>query len=128
MDMRKYGAGPVRPDDVRDGSRQEKIADVSIDEKYNCAVLHFESGDRLMLNATNARAMNKAFGWHSNDWLDQVIELSLGHYTDNRGPQPEQKETVVVRAISARQPSADNGGTKAALPSRRDDLDDEIPF
>ena len=57
--------------------------------------------------------------------MGQVIELSLGHYTDNRG---EEKETVVLKPVSVLQPSADNGGTKAALPSVRDDPEDEIPF
>src|SRR5262249_24163829 len=126
MDMRKYGAGPVRPEDVRDGPRREKIADVSISEKYDCPVLHFESGDQFMLFG-NARTMCRAYTTDSNKWLDQEVELSLGHYTDNKG---EEKETVVLTPISVLQPSADNGGTKAqaALPSRRDELDDEIPF
>ena len=66
----------------------------------------------------------------SDNWLGQEIELSLGHYTDFR--DGNEKETIVVRPISVRQPSPDNGGTKAqavpALPLRRDDLDDEIPF
>jgi hypothetical protein len=35
MDMRKYGSGPVHPEDVRDGPRQEKIVDVSINEKFD---------------------------------------------------------------------------------------------
>src|SRR5262245_52851775 len=124
MDMRRYGAGPVRPDDVRDGPRQEKIVDVSIDEKYDCGVLHFESCDRLMLFNTNARAMNKAYGFDSNDWLGQTIELALGHYTDKDGAE---KECVVLRPISVRQ-GADNGKGAIALPSRADDLDDGIPF
>jgi hypothetical protein len=130
MDMRKYGAGPVRPEDVRDGPRQEKIVDVSINEKFDCPVLHFEAGDHFSLFGTNARTMNRAYTSESNNWLGQVVELGLGHYTDYRGEKPEEKETVVVRPISVRQPSPDNGGMKGAvaLPSRADDLDDEIPF
>ena len=126
MDMRKYGSGPVRPDDVRDGPRQEKVADVSINERYDCPVLHFESGDSLMLSPPNSRTMCRAYTTDSNKWLDQEVELTLGRYTDNRGEKPEEKETVVLRPISG---SADNGGTKAAPRlSARDDLDDEIPF
>jgi hypothetical protein len=125
MDMRKYGAGPVRPEDVRDGPLQEKIVDVSISEKFECPALHFETGNQFLLFNANARVMNRAYTTESNNWLGQVIELSLGHYTDNRG---EEKETVVLKPVSVLQPSADNGGTKAALPSRRDELDDEIPF
>ena len=125
MDMRKYGAGPVRPEDVRDGPLQEKIVDVSISEKFECPALHFETGNQFLLFNANARVMNRAYTTESNNWLGQVIELSLGHYTDNRG---EEKETVVLKPVSVLQPSADNGGTKTALPSRRDELDDEIPF
>ena len=131
MDMRRYGAGPVKPDDVRDGPRQEKIVVVSINEKFDCPTLHFESGDQFLLFNTNARAMNKAYTSESNNWLGQTIELSLGFYTDYRGEKPEDKETVVVRPISVRQPSPDNGGKKGAIalpPSRADDLDDEISF
>jgi hypothetical protein len=125
MDMRKYGSGPVRPEDVRDGPRQEKVEDVSISDRFECPVLHFESGDQFLLFQTNARAMNRAYSTDSNNWLNQVIELSLGHYTDNKG---EEKETVILKPISVLQPSADNGGTKAALPSVRDDLNDDVPF
>ena len=46
MDMRKYSSGPIKPDDVRDGPRQEKIVNVYEHEKYGCPVLEFESGDR----------------------------------------------------------------------------------
>jgi hypothetical protein len=127
MNMSKYGAGPVRPEDVRDGPRQEKVVDVSINEKFDTPVLHFESGDQFLL-FQNARAMNRAYTTESNNWLKQTVELSLGHYTDSKG---EEKETVVLRPISVLQPSADNGGTKAQVVprlSRRDELDDEISF
>jgi len=126
MDMRKYGCGPVKPEDVRDGPRQEKVADVSVNEKFDVPTLHFESGDSFMLFQTNARAMNKAYGYDSNKWLDQVVELSLGHYPDSK--TGEEKETVILKPVSVLQPSADNGGTKAALPSVRDDLNDDVPF
>src|SRR5262245_44904614 len=105
MDMRKYGSAFIKPDDVRDGPRQERIVNVYVSEKYNCPVLDFESGDQLSLNVTNTRAMNKAYTTESDNWLDQVVELSLGHYTDRRGDAPEEKETVVLRPISVRQPS-----------------------
>ena len=128
MDMRKYGAGFVKPEDVRDGPRQEKIVNVYISEKFKCPVLDFESGDQLSLNMTNTRAMNRAYTTESDNWLEQVVELSLGHYTDNR--DGKEKETVVVRPISVRQPSPDNGGGKAITPRLppRDDLKDDVPF
>jgi hypothetical protein len=131
MDMRKYGSGFVKPEDVRDGPRQEKIVNVYISEKFKCPVLDFESGDQLSLNMTNTRAMNRAYTTESDNWLEQEVELSLGHYTDYSGEKPEEKETVVLRPISVRQPSPDNGETKAQAAPRlppRDTLDDEIPF
>ena len=126
MDMRKYTSGPVWPDDVRDGPVQEKIADVSISDKYDAPVLHFENGDTLLLSPPNSRTMGRAYTTKSDMWLNQVVELSLGHYTDNKTGL--EKETVVLKPISVLQSSADNGGTKAVLPSVRKDLDDEIPF
>ena len=126
MDMRKYTSGPVWPDDVRDGPVQEKIADVSISDKYDAPVLHFENGDTLLLSPPNSRTMGRGYTTKSNMWLGQVVELSLGHYTENKTGM--EKETVVLKPISVLQPSADNGGTKAALPSLRDDLSDDMPF
>jgi len=127
MDMGKYGAAPVRPEDVRDGPRQEKILDVSINEKYDVPVLHFAGGDTFMLNNTNTRAMNRAYGTESDGWLGQVVELAIGSYTDYRGEKPEERETVTLRAVTTRQPSADNGGAKGAV-ALRDELNEEIPF
>ena len=132
MDTRKYGAGFVKPEDVRDGPRQEKIVNVYISEKFKCPVLDFESGDQFSLNVTNTRVMNRAYTTESDKWLQQVVELLLGHYTDYSGKTPEERETVVLRPISVRQPSPDNGGAKAQevaprLPAR-DEFDDEIPL
>src|SRR5262245_2013212 len=125
MDMKKYGRGFVSVEDVHGGPRQEKIADVFIHAKFSCPVLDFESGDQFTLNVTNTRAMNHAYGTESNNWIGQVVELSLGHDVDHK--DGKEKETVALHPISVRQPSTDNGGTKA-LQSRRDDLNDEIPF
>jgi hypothetical protein len=127
MDMRKYGSGFIKPDDVRDGPRQERIIHIYESEKYSCPVLEFESGDQLSLNAGNNRILCKAWGFESDDWLDQELELSLGHYKDWRSDPPEEKETVIVRPISVRKPSAGNGG-ETAVARRAAVLDDEIPF
>ena len=130
MDMRKYGSAFIKPDDVRDGPRQERIVNVYVSEKYNCPVLEFESGDQLSLNVTNTRVMNKAYTNESDNWLDQVVELSLGHYTDRRGDAPEEKETVVLRPISVLQPSLKSGGSKAAQTALRPPVreNDDIPY
>jgi hypothetical protein len=131
MDMRKYGSAFIRPEDVRDGPRQERIVNVYLSEKYSCPVLEFESGDQLLLNVTNTRVMNRAYTTESDNWLDQVVELSLGHYTDRRGDAPKEKETVVVRPISVRQPSPENGVSRTsqtALKPPVRELDDDPPF
>jgi hypothetical protein len=128
MDTRKFGAGFIRPDDVRDGPRSEKILYVFEHDKFGCLVLEFESGDQFSLNQTNVRALYKAYGWESDDWIGHVVELSLGHYKDWKSDPPgEEKETVTLRTISVQPPSADNGGGKAPK-SLADDLNDEIPF
>jgi hypothetical protein len=126
MDTRKYGSIFIKPDDVRDGPRQERIIAVLENTKYDCLQLELESGDQFSLNMGNTRALQKAYGFESNNWLDAVIELSLGHYKD-WGTDTE-KETVVLRPVSPRKSSPDNGGTKAPRPSARDELNDEIPF
>jgi hypothetical protein len=128
MDMRKYTTGFLKPDDVRDGPRQETIVNVYESEKYSCPVLDFESGDQFLLNVTNNKILCKAWGFKSDHWRGLVLELALGHYKDWRSDPPEEKETVTVRAVSERQPSSDNGGAPILRPSRRNDFNDEIPF
>jgi hypothetical protein len=124
MDTRKFGTTFIKPDDVRDGPIQDRIINVFVSERYNCAVLELENGYQFSVNQTNNRILAKAYGWESDHWLDQVIEFALGSYKD-WNDNNQEKETVVVRPISVRQPSADNGGAKAA--SKRD-FDDAIPF
>jgi hypothetical protein len=124
MDMKKFGTAFIKPDSVRDGPLRDRILHVYESEKFGSPVLELESGDQFSLNQTNTRILAKAYGWESDAWLGQIIELALGSYKDWKDDQ--QKDTVVVRPISVRQPSADNGGAKAA--PKRDDLDDAIPF
>ena len=100
MDMRKYSAGVIKPEDLHDGPRQEKIVNVFEHEKHGCAVLQFESGDQLYCWNNYARILSKAWGYDSENWLDQELELSLGHYTDKK--TDTEKETVDI-ARSRRQ-------------------------
>ena len=133
MDMRKYASGFVRPDDVRDGPLLETIINVYISEKFECPVLTFESGNEFTLfnYSDNARAMKKAYGWESEDWLGHVVELSLGTYIDKK--DNTEKETVVLTPKSSRDGTS-NGGpqrtdpAKLPAPPRKNDMDDEIPF
>lgn len=129
MDMRKYATGVViKPEDLHDGKRREKIVAVSENEKYGCAVLEFESGNSLY--CWNTRILNKAWGYDSIFWIDQELELELDHYTDKK--TDTQKETVKIVPISPAKPGAfDEVPGKAIAPtgaSLRQILDDDIPF
>src|SRR5262245_61479865 len=61
MDMRKYSASVIRPEDLHDGPRVEKIINIFEHDKHNCAVLEFESGDQLYLWRNLARVLHKAW-------------------------------------------------------------------
>ena len=134
MDMRKY-AGFIRPDDVRGGPLRETIARVGESEKFECPALVFESGSELTLfnYSTNLRAMLKAYGYESNDWIGHMVELSLGTYTDKDGVE---KETVDLKPVSSRDGSGEGpqrvDPAKILLPppkgSAADDMDNEVPF
>jgi len=131
MDMRKYSGGIIKPEDLHEGPRLEKIVEVSENEKHGCAVLLFESGDQLYCWNNYTRVLNKAWGYDSDNWIDQELELSLGHYTDKK--TDTEKETVVIRAVSPAKPGAfDSAPSKAITSGKaappRNDMDDDIPF
>jgi hypothetical protein len=134
VDMRKYASGVVMPDDLRDGSRQERIINVYISEKHDVPVLEFESGDQLFAWPGIARPLVRAYGWESSDWLGHTVELSYGTYIDKK--TDEEKGTIILKAISSRD-GGTNGGPQRVDPAKlpapvkkhtlADDLDDEIP-
>lgn len=134
MDMRKYASKYIKPDKVRDGPIQTRIVNVFEDERYERPALELETGSQFSLNEGNNDILTKAWGYDSNDWIGQELELFLGTYKDFR--EGIEKETVRVRAISAAK-TAQNGGapeSKPPLPPSRtattakDNMDDEIPF
>jgi len=116
-DMRKYASGLLRPEDIHDGPRNEKIVNVYISEKLNAPILEFESGDSMVAWNNIARILAKAYGYEDTDWVGHTIELSIGTYTNKDG---EQKENIQVRAVSSRD-------SKEVVPIAKD-LNDEIPF
>ena len=130
-DMRRYSSSVIRPENLHDdgGTRDEAIVNISHNEKYNCAVLEFESGDQLYLWNDNARILNRAWGYESEGWIGQQLQLTIGHYLDKKTDPPTQKETIVVRPISPARTGA-NGGTLTTkpLPSLKDDMDNSVPF
>src|SRR5262249_30072762 len=139
MDMRKYATGFIKPDDVRDGPLQDRIVNVYESEEFQRPVLELASGNQFIVNNTNCAILNRAWGWKSEDWLEQDLEFLLGHYKDWRENPPKECETVVLHPLSPRKasasggakPSADGGGAKATpAPARTasDDLNDDVPF
>jgi hypothetical protein len=133
-DVKKYCGSLLRPEDVADGPLLEKIV-VSEHEKHGCLVLDFESGNQLYLWPNLARVLGRAWGSESDDWLEQEVELSLGHYIDKNLNPPTEKECMNIRAVSQPKAKTGNGGTSSkaiavggSTPTQqRDDLD-SIPF
>jgi hypothetical protein len=135
MDMRQYAAKYVKVDEVRDGPIETRIVNVFESEQYGRPVLELETGSQFTLNDGNTNTLIKAWGYNSDDWVGQEIELSLGTYKDWRSDPIVDKETVKVRAISPAKVGTGNSGTagKPPLPAsktapRAEDLDDQIPF
>jgi hypothetical protein len=128
MDMRKFGSGFLKPEDVRDAPFQGRVLNIYTSEKYKRPVLVFDTGEEFSLNETNRKALVRAWGFESDIWIGLEVELSLGFYKDWETDPPEEKETVAVRPISARPLSASDGTKATTRPSVRDAMNDEIPF
>src|SRR5262245_21205264 len=93
MDIDKYSKDVyIKVDDLVDGPRREKIVDV-LDGKYDKPDVLFESGNKLGLNATNRRALKRAYGRETNAWAGRVVELYIGEVRFNN----ESHESVLVR-------------------------------
>jgi hypothetical protein len=128
----------VKPDHVRDGPIQTRIVNVFESERYGRPVLELETGSQFTLNETNNSTLMRAWGFDSNDWIEQEVELSLGTYTNWKTDPPSPAETVVVKAISPAKSAAANGGAPAgnrpvlppsrAVASKTSEMDDQIPF
>jgi hypothetical protein len=118
-DMRKYASGLLRPEDLHNGNRTEKIVNVSISDRLNAPILTFESGDEMVAWNNIARVLTRAYGYQDTDWIGHTIELFIGTYTNKDG---EQKENIQVKAISSRDQKED------VKPPLNKDLDDDIPY
>jgi len=115
MDMRKYvGSLFLKLEDVKEGPILATIADVT-EGKYGKPDVSFEDGSKLSLNATNCRALAKAYGPESEFWAGKRIELSLGEVEFKGQPQ----ETIIVRPVS---PPIEHN-----VVPLKSELDDDIP-
>src|SRR5262245_45203353 len=79
-DMRKYASGLIRPEDLHDGPRQERIVNVYVSDKFKAPILVFESGDELIAWSNIARVLTRNYGSEDTDWIGHVVELSVGTY------------------------------------------------
>jgi hypothetical protein len=144
MDMRPYASTYIKPDQVREGPIQTRIVNVFESERLGRPVLELETGSQFTLNDGNTNALIQAWGYNSDDWIGQEIELSLGTYKDWKSDPPVDKETVKARPLSPAK-TAQNGGapvSKRPLPASktlpasaaggsatlRGEMDDDIPF
>ena len=97
MDMRKYVTGTfISLDDLRDGSRREKIVDV-VEGKYGKPNLVFEGGDMASVNTTNGRVLMRAFGPETTSWPGREVDLCIGPLEYQGGTQ----DGVRIRPIAA---------------------------
>jgi hypothetical protein len=119
MDMTKYMGSPfLKPEDVEEGPRRVTIAKIE-DGKYDKPVVTFDDNSRLSLNVTNSRALGRAYGTDSRDWIGMEVELYLGETEYNKEP----KTSVLIRPLTS--PAA---ARTSAKPQPDRDMDDEIPF
>jgi hypothetical protein len=142
MDMRGFSSPFIKVDHVRDGPIQTRVVNVFKSGRFGRPVLELETGSQFTLNVTNNDTLVKAWGYKSDDWIGQEIELFIGTYKDWESDPPTEKETVKVRPISPAKSAAENGGapaeSKPLPPSRtaaafgsgtlRGAMDDDIPF
>jgi hypothetical protein len=124
MDMKKYATSVILPEDLHDGPRKEVIINVYVSEKHDVPVLVFESGNELFAWPNIARVLARAYGYNSDEWIGQIIELSLGTYVDKK--TGETKENIVIKAISSRDGNGEVQRVDPATLAKA--LDDSIPF
>src|SRR5262245_5182397 len=78
MDMSKYASAAfIKPVDLEGGPQIKKISAIE-EGKFGKPNLIFDDGTLLSLNGTNVNTLMRAFGWDSEDWIDQQIELRAG--------------------------------------------------
>jgi hypothetical protein len=118
MNLGKY-IGPqfLKVEDIKaSGPRQVKILDVK-EGNYDKPTLHFDDGTCLDCNATNGRALARAYGYESDDWIDKEVKLVVGEILYQGKPQ----EAILITPIS---PAIEH----KAPPKRQDDPSDSAPF
>ncbi len=121
MDARKYFSVTfLTLKDLAEGPLQAVIDKVD-EGKYGKLNLTFEDNTAVSLNATNSRALVKAFGPETDNWPGLVVELSAGELEYQGKMQP----SILIKPISpAPSATAEPGGA----PPVKSDMNDDIPF
>jgi hypothetical protein len=109
------GARFLKPEEI--GTTPIVLTIVNVSEgKWGKLDLSFNDGSKLSLNTTNGRAIARAWGYESDDWIDKMVELSVG-LTSYKG---EQKESILVKPIT---PATPANALKPAKPRKPIDAD-----
>jgi hypothetical protein len=92
---------------------------------YDKPDAHFTDGSILSLNATNVKALLKAYGPDSDDWTLREVELQLGRVKY----QGEPTESIIVLPVSPALSAAElKEAEDRVAASNRGEMNDEIPF
>ena len=119
MDMTKFGGDQyLKVEDVRLSGPVRVTIEAIEDGAFDRPVAVLSDGSTVQLNVTNTRALIRAWGGNSTDWLNREIELAIGQ-VDYRG---EPTDSIVIRPISATLPVS---ARKAPVES---EIDSDIPF
>jgi len=124
VDARKYfGVTFVTLEDLADGP-QRAVIDRVEEGKYGKLNLYFTDNTAIGLNATNSRALAKAFGPETNDWPRHAVELSAGEVEYQDKMQP----SILITPIKP--PPGEKTAAEPKPVPRGDsrDMDDDIPF
>lgn len=105
-----------------DQPRRDVIANVS--QGRFGPEAEFQDGSILSLNQTNLRTLANAWGTETAVWIGKEIEMYVGKVTY----QGVERDSVLVRTISAALPMSDRPAPKPKPKNTRDELNDEIPF
>jgi hypothetical protein len=125
MDVREWIGGTfLKLEDM--GATPIVLTIVDIAEgKYDKPDLTFNDGSKLSLNKTNGRAIVRAWGYETDDWIGQQVELSVGLTTYNG---EEQKSILLVPITRATPANAGRLLKPSKLTRMSEPPDDDIPF
>ncbi len=93
------------------------------EEKY--VVEFVEDQRRLVLNATNGRAIAAIHGDEMDDWPGCTVTLIPATAKNPNDPNGDPVPAIRVQAPTNGQPAAK---AAVAVPAKNADMDDEIPF